>query len=164
MSRTLKTMIALTAAAAVLLIGGASATAGTATGTITVTASVAKNCTLSSPTLAFGAYDPTSGTPLDVSTTLTVTCTKTTPWTIALDNGLNFASSARHMKDAVSADTLTYEIYSDAPRTTVWNSTNTVAGAGTPATQPSVYGRIPTAQFVTPAAVYSDSVVATITF
>jgi spore coat protein U-like protein len=164
MSRTAKLFAALASALAVLLIGDAPVSAATATGTVTVTASVAKNCTLSSPTLAFGAYDPTSGTPLDVSTTLTVTCTKSTTWAVGLGNGSNFVNPNRRMKDATSGDFLQYELYTDAAHTTVWNGTNTVTGAGTPATQPTIYGRIAISQFVTPAATYSDSVVATITF
>jgi spore coat protein U-like protein len=164
MSRTVKLSAALASALAVLLIGDAPVSAATATGTVTVTASVAKNCTLSSPNLAFGAYDPTAATPLDVSTTLTVTCTKTTAWTVALGNGSNFASPNRRMKDATSGDFLQYELYSDAAHTTVWNGASTVPGTGTPASQPTIYGRVAINQFVTPAAVYSDSVVATITF
>jgi spore coat protein U-like protein len=163
MKRTCRILTAAAAALAILSLPGTRASAATATGTITVTASVAKQCSLGSPTLAFGAYDPTAGN-LDVSTALSVNCTKTTPFTIGLGNGANFTSPNRFMKDATSGDTLRYELYSDAARTTVWNSVTTVAGTGGTNTSETVFGRVFTGQFVTPAAAYTDTVVATITF
>ena len=164
MKRTVKILTSSAAALALLLLAGASAQAATATGTLTVTASVAKQCSLGSPTLAFGAYDPTSPTPLDVNASLTVNCTKTTPFTIGLSLGANAVTTNRFMKDPVSADTLQYELYTSAARTTVWNSTNTVAGVGVTNPSETIFGRIPAGQFVTPAAGYSDTVTATINF
>jgi spore coat protein U-like protein len=163
MKRIARILTATAAALAIVALPGTRASAATATGTITVTASVAKQCSLGNPTLAFGAYDPNAGN-LDVSTALSVSCTKTTPFTIALGNGANFTAPNRFMKDAVSGDTLRYELYSDPARSTVWNATNTVAGTGGTNTSETVYGRVFTGQFVTPAALYSDTVVATITF
>jgi spore coat protein U domain-containing protein, fimbrial subunit CupE1/2/3/6 len=162
MTRTAKMLLATCTALAVLLFTGGNAGAATATGTITVTASVGKQCSLGSPTLAFGAYDPTAAV-LDVSTVLNVNCTKTTPFTIGLGNGSNFSGGNRFMKDSVSSDTLHYELYSDSAHTTVWNAANTVAGTGGTNTTETVYGRLFTGQFVTPGS-YSDTVVATVTF
>jgi spore coat protein U-like protein len=163
MTRTAKTLIATGTALAVLLFTSGDAGAVTTTSNITVTASVGKLCSLGSPTLNFGAYDPTAAA-LDVSTVLNVNCTKTTPFTIALGNGLNFAGGNRYMKDSVSTDTLHYELYSDSGHTTVWNAVSTVAGTGGTNTSETVYGRIFAGQFVTPATTYSDTVVASITF
>jgi spore coat protein U-like protein len=156
-------LLATGTALAVLLFAGDNAGAATATGTITVTATVAKACSLGSPTLAFGSYDPSLGN-LDVSTVLSVSCTKTTPFTIGLGNGANFAGGNRFMKDAASADTLHYELYSDSAHTTVWNGVSTVAGTGGTNASETVYGRIFSGQFVTPSANYTDTVVATVTF
>jgi spore coat protein U-like protein len=61
---------------------------------------------------------------------------------------------------------LTYGLYSDAGRATVWGNSATTdvehTGTGT-LTAITVYGRIPSGQNV-PAASYSDTVVATVTF
>ncbi len=163
MKRTAKILTATAAALAVLLVADTGARAAVSTSTITVTASVAKQCSLGSPTLAFGAYDPSAAN-LDVSTAMSVTCTRTTPFTVDLGNGSNFLAGNRFMRDAVSTDTLRYELYTDAARTTVWNAVNTVAGTGGTTTSLTVHGRVFTGQFVTPAVSYTDSVIATINF
>ena len=56
-----------------------------------VTATVTSACTVSGTTLNFGsAIDPlATATPLDANSTLSVTCTNTTPYTVALSAGLN---------------------------------------------------------------------------
>jgi spore coat protein U-like protein len=65
-------------------------------------------------------------------------------------------------------DFLTYELYKDASRTTVWGNSGT--GLLNPGVSPSmaprsisVYGRVPAAQDSTVAG-YSDTITATITF
>src|SRR5437764_1184906 len=58
------------------------------------TATVIKNCSISAPAqLNFGTYDPTSGTNTTGTATLTVSCTRNTPATIALDNGGHFGTA-----------------------------------------------------------------------
>jgi len=66
------------------------------------------------------------------------------------------------------SNTLEYNLYTDAGRTTVWGdgtaSSVTAAGTGSGAQQSlTVYGRIPASQSV-PAGSYSDTVTATINF
>jgi spore coat protein U-like protein len=148
--------------------------AGTATTTFTVTATVIKNCTISAANIAFGNYDPlvaNAVTPLDLSSTVTVACTKGTVATVGLDAGQNSAfavGTTRAMTSGGGSPTyLSYEIYKDAGHATVWGN----AGAGlvsyTAASKASValndYGRIPAAQDQNVGA-YSDTVTATITF
>src|SRR5438105_3056960 len=129
MNRLNLTVLASTAAAlAALLVAVVPARAATTSSTVTVKATVAPKCLMNSPTLDFGAYDPTAGSPKDVSTTLTVNCTKNAAFTIGLDQGLN--GPARNMKDAAGPDLLNYELYTDVAGGTVWT---TLAGTGTKA-------------------------------
>jgi spore coat protein U-like protein len=128
-----------------------------------------KNCTISTAALAFGSYDPVvahASTNLDGTGTVTVACTKGASSTIGLGLGSNAAGSVRRMTDG-SSNYLTYELYSDASRTTVWN---TAAGLYNPGVAPSkvarnftVYGRVVSNQDV-PAGSYNDTVVATVNF
>jgi spore coat protein U-like protein len=158
-----------------LIVGGlalglaAPAFAQTATANLTVSATVSKNCSITTSAVAFGSYDPVvanATTDLDASGSVVVTCTKGAGTRIDLGLGGNASGSTRRM--AGGGDFLTYELYQDSTRSTVWGSG---AGSGmTIAVAPSkaartftVYGRIPAGQDVS-AASYNDSVVATINF
>jgi spore coat protein U-like protein len=153
-----------------LVLGLASpALAQTATANLSVSATVTKNCTISTNAVAFGSYDPVGAnatTDLDGTGSVVVTCTKGAGTRIDLGLGANASGSTRRMLGGT--DLLTYELYSDSGRSTVWGSG---AGAGlTIATAPNktprtftVYGRIPAGQDVG-AASYGDTVVATINF
>jgi spore coat protein U-like protein len=158
-----------------LIVGGlalgmaAPALAQTATGNLGVSATVAKNCSITTTAVAFGSYDPivaNASTPLDGTGTVVVTCTKGAGTRIDLDLGSNAAGSVRRMLGGT--DLLTYELYTDSGHGTVWGAG---AGAGqTIAAAPNknprtftVYGRVPAGQDVG-AASYADTVVATINF
>lgn len=147
--------------------------AGTATGNLSVTASVAANCTISTAAVGFGAYDPivTNATAnLDGTGTVTVTCTNGSATTVTLGQGANAAvgstdaAPTRRMVSGVNF--LSYALYSDTGRTTVWGNTagtgKAHTGTGT-ATALTVYGRVTSGQNV-PTGSYSDTVVATVTF
>lgn len=159
---------------AVSLAAASVAFAGSATSNITVSASVSANCTISTTAVSFGAYDPivaNASTPLDANGSVTITCTKGAATTIGLDAGSNSAQASgttRAMSDGDSGY-LSYEVYKDAPGSTVW--TNSGGGLYSPPAAPSkaprtytVYGRIPAGQDVPVAAAYSDTVVATVNF
>lgn len=144
--------------------------AATATANLTVSATVAVNCTISTGTLAFGSYDPVvanASADLDASGTFTVACTKgASGVTIDLGQGGNY-SSGRRMASA--GNFLPYQLHSNSARTAVWGSTSggaTVA-VGAPASKAAVthtvYGRIAAGEDV-PAGSYSDTVVATVNF
>ena len=62
--------------------------AGTATGTLSVTANVGDTCTVSSGSslLAFGTFSP-GGAALNVNGNITLTCTDGDTYAIALDKG-----------------------------------------------------------------------------
>ena len=166
MARTTKLVTLFAAIVAVAAPAGAFA--GTATGSFTVQATVAPSCTISGSTLTFPNYDPNSATPDDGATTLSLTCTKNTGYSVALTSANSFA-----MKNGV--DSLNYVLYSDSGRTTVWNGSAPVAGtaANRNAITLNVYGRIAINQDVptgTPSGgvssplTYSDTVTATVSF
>jgi spore coat protein U-like protein len=170
----LRLLIPAVASAAIASLAlPAPAPAGTANGTMNVSASVIKNCGFTTGTLAFGNYDPAfanASTPLkvtDSTTALSIACTKNTTATISLNNGLNSASCTGNptcMSDG-AGDYLNYSVYTDNTFTTVWNSTNTVSytstGIGTPALK--VNGEIPAGLSV-PVGSYTDTITATATF
>jgi spore coat protein U-like protein len=143
--------------------------AQTATANLSISATVAGNCTIATSTVAFGSYDPVGThavTPLDSTGSVTVTCTKGSGTRIDLGLGANSSGSTRRMQGPT--DLLTYELYQDSGRTTIWSSG---AGSGLAiSTAPSitprsftVYGRVPAAQNVG-AGAYTDTVLATVNF
>ena len=168
MKSSMKILFALAAAAAVAVAGDTTASAATATSTVAVSATVVKNCTMTNGAIAFGNYDPVvvnATANLDVASTgFSVSCTKGVGYAIALDLGGNASGTTRRMKDA-AGDFLTYEIYNDSGRTTIWNATNTVAGtaASKAAIALTAYGRVAGGQDV-PTGSYGDTVTATVTF
>ncbi len=77
-------LLTLFAAVLALVLVPASAFAGQIQTTFSVTATVQATCLVSANTLAFGTY---SGVQLDGTTTVGVTCTNTTPYTVGFDAG-----------------------------------------------------------------------------
>jgi len=170
-NRLLKTVVAVGGGTALVVAGFAvSSSAATATANLAVTATVTNNCTISTAAVAFGAYDPVvanAAANLDSSGTVTVACTKGTSATIGLGLGANASGAVRQMTDG-SGNFLTYELYQDAGRSTVWG--NAGAGLLSPVAAPSkaarnftVYGRVPSNQDVA-AGAFTDTVVATVNF
>jgi spore coat protein U-like protein len=164
-------MAAAVSGVAIVVAGFASTTsAATATANLGVSATVTNNCLISTVALAFGSYDPVvanASTDLDGTGTVTVSCTKGATATIGLGLGSNASGSVRRMKDATT-NYLTYELYQDAGRTTIWED----AGAGlvSPGAAPSkaarnftVYGRVTSNQDAA-AGSFTDTVVATVNF
>jgi len=137
-----------------------------------ITASVAPKCTIGAFAIAFGAYDPFSATPLDQTGTVSINCTKGTSGVISLNLGANASGSTRRMQDTgATGNYLTYEIYNDSTRTTVWNTTNTMtlgpSASKNTALTATAYGRVTAGQ--DPQAGgggvnYQDTIVATVTF
>lgn len=138
--------------------------AAAVTGTITVTATVLAVCTITAAPLVFGNY---ASTTLDATTTLLVLCTPSTTYDVGLSvgSGTGATVAARKMTNGVS--TLNYGLYTDPARTVAWGhttGTDTLPGAGNGLVQTlTVYGRIPANQFVGPG-VYTDVIVATVTY
>jgi spore coat protein U-like protein len=154
------------AAVAALTLGFATtaANATTATTTFAVTANVQANCTITAAPLAFGNY---TGAVNNAASTITATCTNTTPYNVGLNAGTATGATVTNRSMVNGANLLNYKITSDAGHSTNWGNTigtDTVTGTGSGAAQTlNVYGQIPAAQFVTPGA-YSDTITATLTY
>jgi spore coat protein U-like protein len=168
MKRTVLIVLALSLAADAAFAGTASTI-----NTNNITVSVAARCTIGAFSLAFGAYDPFAAAPLDQTGTVTINCTKGTSGVVSFDLGVNASGAIRRMKDTgAGTNFLTYEIYRDAARTTVWNAVNTVtlgpSVSKNTALTATAYGRIVAGQDVQAAGGaglnYQDTLVATVTF
>jgi spore coat protein U-like protein len=157
---------------ALLLLAAPLAGASTANNNFQVNATVVSACTVSGGVLNFGAaIDPlATALPVDASSTLTVVCTNTTPYAVALDAGVNAGGAAnfgsRRMKSG--SEVLGYQLYSTAGRTTVWGDgsggSSTVSGTGSGSSQSlTIHGRLPSLANVVPGA-YSDTVTVTISY
>ena len=143
---------------------------GTITGNVPISTIVTSNCTLSSASLDFGTYDPISvnlSSPLDGLTTFQVACTKGANVVITMNNGL-YSANAQQTTRAMSNGTggyLSYELYSNSGRSSVWSNMNPVSYVSTSSTvrTQTVYGRIQAVQN-RPAGNYTDTVTVTATF
>ena len=104
---------------------------------------------------------------VDGTNTVTPQCTNGTPYNVGLDAGTGTGATVAARKMSNGAVTITYSLYSNSGRTTVWGNTigtNTVSGTGTGNNQAlTVYGRVPPQ--TTPAPnTYTDTIVVTVTY
>lgn len=136
----------------------------TQTTTFTASATVGGDCTIQPATLAFGPYDPLAGTARDGAATISIACTRGTPYRVGLGAGSHPAGAIRQMA-GTGGELLQYELFSDSGRTTPLPPTATIGGtAGSSAAIPiSVFGRIPPGQDVA-ADDYSDVVQSIVNF
>ena len=135
-----------------------------ATSTFAVTESAPATCSSSVGSLAFGTY---AGASRNAQSTLSLTCSSGTAYTIALSTGSNFSGGTRRMKSAVN-QFINYALYSDSARLVPWGTGasggSTVGGSGTGSAQSlTIYGTAPAATVPSPGS-YSDSVVVTVTY
>jgi spore coat protein U-like protein len=157
------------AAAALLVLIPAPALAGTASGSLGVSATVTASCSVSTTPVAFGNVDILAGSAIDNSGALSVTCTNGTNWTATagLGNGSGANFTTRRM--TAGSDLLDYNLYTSAARVTVWgdgtSSTGTLTGTGTGSAQNvAVYGRIAASQTTAAIGDYADTVAVTISY
>ena len=141
--------------------------AATATSTFTVQMTVTSSCVINSAaTLNFGSQGVITAN-VDQTTTLSVQCTNTTAYNIGLDAGTGTGATVAARKMTGGGATITYSLYSDSGRTTVWGNTigtNTVAATGNGASQSyTVYGRVPPQTTPAPAS-YTDTITVTVTY
>ncbi|QFZ83597.1 spore coat protein [Variovorax paradoxus] len=152
-----------------LLTLAPSALAVTTTTTFQVTATVLKACLMTTPaTLAFGSYDPSAAS-LNGTTSLNVTCTFGTPYSIGLSAGGGTVAN-RLMTSGSSAagnNTLGYGLFKDSGHLTNWDDSiagTGYTGSGLPQTQ-TIYGQIPTGQYAAaPATDYTDTITVSLTY
>lgn len=159
----------LIAAATVAFAASATpATAGTANGTMVVSAIVLENCTVVATPMVFGALTDVGTANVDSTSTITLACTPNADFEIALNDGANASSGQRRLKHSTSAEYLNYDIFIDAARSQHWgNTSGTDTKPGTAPLGTSVhtaYGRIPAGVSSVSAGNYGDSVTVTVTF
>jgi spore coat protein U-like protein len=140
------------------------ALAGTATGTVDVSLTVSAACSVTAEPLAFGTVSSFDAA-VDASSPSTVKCTPNASYTVALDYGLNSASTTqRKLKSTTSATTVNYNLYSDAAHLSAWGGATAVTGTGNGSDQPmTIYGRVPI-QTAVAAGDYKDTVTVTVTY
>jgi spore coat protein U-like protein len=166
-------------AAAVLAIGSLGTLpvqAGQASSSVTVSASVAQNCTISAGSLGFSAYDPVvanATAALQVPSSVALTCTKgATSVTMAIGGSLagnSCAASTRCLYNGTSQ--LVYTLYQNNGYSTPWGISNGTTNSVTESnafgiTAPysvNIYGQIAAAQDVTPGT-YADTVTAYVNY
>ncbi len=161
------TTLALVTAGALPLAAQAQVTANMAV-TLTITA----NCTIAANPLNFGSHGLLS-TAFSNTTTVNVTCTNTTPYTVGLSAGSGTGSTlANRLMQGTTAgnttSTVAYQLYQPAPnQTVVWGDTGAadrVGGTGNGSAQPlTVNGTVP-AQATPAPDTYSSTVTATVYF
>ncbi|MFN4142412.1 spore coat U domain-containing protein [Aestuariivirga sp.] len=131
-----------------------------------VTATIAPSCTLDVSPLSFGSITALAGN-TDAEATVTANCTSGVSYSISLGLGAGGGvTNPAARKMTKGSESITYGLYQNAARTTVWGDQTATDfdGAGTGASQQiTVYGRIPP-QMTPSAGTYSDTVIVTITY
>ena len=148
--------------------------AGSATSAFRVTATLDPTCTVQTTPAAFGHYNPitTHATaPLEITSSVTITCSKGMATTIGLDRGLHAdyaTNTTRAMKHVLRDEYLNYELYQDSIHTTLWGTSipHLVVPPVAVDTKPRTYlifGRVPAGQDVS-IGNYHDTIVAIVNF
>ncbi|MHC8397937.1 Csu type fimbrial protein [Pseudomonas sp. MDT1-17] len=158
------------------LIQGVSA--ATATGTLPVTLTLTKSCSVLTPTpITFGPVDATTIVNSGASATGTfkVQCSKTTPYFIGLTS-LNASANTTGIGSLIgtgpNTDTVAYQLRQTSASGSIWGNTatativgNGVAGTGNGAAQTiSVYASIAALTTAPTPDTYSDTVTVTVNY
>jgi spore coat protein U-like protein len=170
-----RTTIRLAAAAIALALAAGRAPAATSVTTMSPSLTIAKACIDTDGTVSFPEYLPNSPSAVTAGGVgATLTCTAGDAWSIKAAKGNNSthaagtcgaAACSRAMTDG-AGDYIGYDLFVGAccSGTTVWNTTNTIAGTGNGAAQTILFwGEVAPSQNV-PSGTYTDTVVATYTF
>ncbi|WP_284177936.1 spore coat U domain-containing protein [Rhabdaerophilum sp. SD176] len=141
--------------------------AATATGTLNLSITITASCTVvSASAINFGSVGAI-GANIDQTSTLTVNCSNTTPYTVALSAGGGTGATVASRKMKSGTNQINYSLYRDAARAQVWGTTtgtDTYAGTGSGANQAiTIYARVPS-QAVPAPGTYTDAVTVTVTY
>lgn len=162
---------------AIVGLMSSNAIADTATGSLTVKATVLKSCAVNTPAngtasnavIDFGSLTSLSQN-VDSSTTtaggtkISVLCSNTTPWSIGFDNGKNASTSQRRMASGTT-EFIPYNLYTDTNRATPITAVAAYTGTGNGQVQTNdVYGRIPAGTALPSPGAYIDTVTMTVTY
>ena len=157
------------AVALALAAGFDSASAGTATGSLSVTASVVGVCIIGNATLAFGTYNPTAAAATTATTTVTLTCSLGTPYNIGMSAGAGTGATTTLRVMTATGGTLGYKLFRDAAYTLNWGNTvgtDTLSGTSSASSLTNtvnIYGQIPAAEAAAIGS-YTDTVTMTVTY
>jgi spore coat protein U-like protein len=164
--------ILTTLAASAALGAATTGQAVTTTTTFVVSATVVKTCSVSAGALAFTNYTPGGGAVTN-SSTVNVNCTKTTPFTVALNGGTTTGGTVAQRLMASGTNTLEYNLFTTNTYGTVFGDgsgtsvTQSGAGAGVATAVPfTVYGQLPDSannKNAVPGA-YTDTITVTVTY
>lgn len=159
---------AVAAAAAALLCLASAVHAATATTSFTVQITIVATCVINSATtLNFSGSQGLLSANVDQTSTIQVTCTNSTPYAIGLSKGADSGATVAARKMSDGTNTITYSLYTDAARSTVWGNTasvDVVSATGNGSAQSyTVYGRVPP-QTTPPPGAYSDTITVTVTY
>ncbi len=161
--------------AAGALSAGVAHSATTITSSFPVTATVQATCSVQANPLGFGTYTPGGGT-VTSNSTISVQCTKGTGFTVALNGGTTTGGSIAQRLMVNGANTLQYNLYTNAALGTIFGDGTTgatVAGTGTGvgvanAQTVTVYGQLPdnptNQAAVASGTAYSDLVTVSVTY
>jgi spore coat protein U-like protein len=164
-ARTVR-IVALTAA---VFLAPSVGLAATVTTTFGVQITITNACTIVSATnMNFGSVGVIGASGVDATSTITVQCTSSAPYSIGLGVGTGAgATVASRLMTSGATNTVGYSLYQDIAHSLVWGTTigtNTVAGTGSGSSQAfTVYGHVPS-QPTPPAAVYNDTITVTVTY
>jgi spore coat protein U-like protein len=124
MERLRLTRLAIAAASVCALAAapGIAAAQGTATASMAVSVDITANCTVSAEPLAFGSVGAGEAPAAGATSSIEVACGGEVPFTVALDDGQNYADGTRRAIDPATGAYLAYEIYSDPARTQRWGA------------------------------------------
>jgi len=131
-------------------------------------------CNVSATGISFGPYDVFAPSPLDSTGSVSVSCDELPPADVVIEIGPSPGSggfSPRQMRHLSLPDRLSYNLFTDASRSSVWG--DGTAGTQTvflknvkrqkPPVMTTIYGRIPPGQNV-PVGAYTDTLTVTITW
>lgn len=141
------------------------------TTTFQVQITLVASCAISANNLNFGSGIGLLTTAVNGTSTLSVTCSNSTPYTLGLDGGSVSGSTvpSRLMAGTTTGNTgttMSVQLYSDTGRTTVWgnSSGSWISGTGNGNAQSYiVYGQVPTQTTPKPDT-YQTTITATVTY
>jgi spore coat protein U-like protein len=142
---------------------------GTNIATFDVTLTLVANCVIAANPLSFGTNQGVLTSNVSVNTTLSVTCSNTTPYNVGLNAGTGTGSlgTTRFMSGTgANTATVAFNLF-QASGSTLWGNTqgtNTLGGVGNGSAQTlTVYGQIPAQTTPMPDA-YKSTITATVYF
>ena len=161
-----KSLLVPAIAAALVLSSQTPSQASTTSTTFNVSMTITASCTVSATALTFGSSGIIAAN-VDNTSTVTVTCTNSTPYDVGLDAGIGSGATVAAREMTSGGAIINYTMYQDPTRTIVWGNTigtNTCPGAGNGSAQAlTVYGRVPAQSTPAPGA-YNDTINVTVTF